>query len=136
MTESLHLNRTLDAPIDRVWRAFTDPAALAAWFWPARLGTTADLDLREGGRYRLAGTAAGFAVSGEYLTVREPTLLVFTWQWDGEVEVTRVTLALSPTGSGTDLTLTHELFDAAEERDKHAEGWYDCLDRLPGHLSA
>jgi uncharacterized protein YndB with AHSA1/START domain len=53
MTTELELRRTLKVPADRVWRALTDPAALAAWFWPERFGTTVAIDLRVGGRYRI-----------------------------------------------------------------------------------
>ena len=134
MTESLRLHRTLAAPAERVWRAFTEPTAVAAWFWPPRTGITADIDLRVGGRYRLTATNAGFAVTGEYLVIEPTTLLVFTWQWDGEPDTTRVTLELTPAGESTELTLLHEQFATAEERDKHSEGWGDCLDRLPGYL--
>ena len=34
---TLHIRRTLPAPVDRVWSAFTDPEALMAWFWPQSL---------------------------------------------------------------------------------------------------
>ena len=45
MTEALVLTRTLPVPADRVWRAFTEPARLAAWFWPQRAGTNTAIDL-------------------------------------------------------------------------------------------
>ncbi|GAA0926475.1 hypothetical protein GCM10009558_106770 [Virgisporangium aurantiacum] len=46
----LTITRTLAFPVDRVWRAMTDPVALAAWFWPQRFNPTAEVDLRVGGR--------------------------------------------------------------------------------------
>ena len=45
MTAELVLQRDLDAPPERVWRALTDPAALTAWFWPPRLEPAAEVDL-------------------------------------------------------------------------------------------
>jgi uncharacterized protein YndB with AHSA1/START domain len=133
MTE-LTINRTLAVPAERVWRALTDPAALAAWFWPRRFATTTEVDLRVGGRYRIDGTAAGMAVSGEYVTVEPPNKLVFTWRWDGEPGETLVTIELTPVATGTELALRHERFGDDETRDNHAQGWHDCLDRLPAHL--
>ncbi|GIJ45158.1 hypothetical protein Val02_20440 [Virgisporangium aliadipatigenens] len=133
MTELL-ITRDLAFPVERVWRAFTDPSALAAWFWPQRFAPTAEADVRVGGRYRIDGPAVGMAVSGEYRTVDPPRLLVFTWQWDGENESTLVTIALTPAQDGTQLTLRHEAFDSEEARDEHDQGWRDCLDRLPGWL--
>lgn len=131
---TLHLTRVLAAPPERVWRAFTDPAALAAWFWPQRFATTAETDLRVGGRYRIDGPGAGMAVGGKYVSVEPPSRLVFTWRWDGEVDETLVTLHLVPAGNGTELTLTHEGFTDDPTRDNHAKGWSDCLDRLPDGL--
>ena len=128
------MNRTLAVPAERVWRALTDPAALAAWFWPRRFGTTTEVDLRVGGRYRIDGTAVGMAVSGEYVTVEPPNKLVFTWRWDGEPDETLVTIELTPVAVGTELALRHERFADDATRDSHAQGWHDCLDRLPGHL--
>lgn len=131
---SLQISRTFAAPPDRVWQAFTDPKALAAWFWPKRLNTSAEIDLRPGGRYRIMGS--GMAVSGEYVSVEVPTRLVFTWRWDGEDAETLVTLELSAAGDGTDVVLIHDQFVDEPTRDEHAQGWSDCLDRLPAWLAA
>jgi uncharacterized protein YndB with AHSA1/START domain len=48
---TLRLTRVLAAPPERVWRVFTDPTALAAWFWPQHFATTVETDPRVGGRY-------------------------------------------------------------------------------------
>ena len=47
---TLHLTRTFDAPCERVFRAWTDPALLARWWWPASFATTYAIDLRPGGQ--------------------------------------------------------------------------------------
>lgn len=132
---SLAIARTLAAPPEQVWRAFTDPAALTRWFWP-HLDNTAEIDLRPGGHYRIAGPRAQIAVSGRYIEVDPPKRLVFTWQWDGDEEQSRVILELSPTAEGTTLSLVHDRHAGQESRDSHAQGWNDCLDRLPDHLAA
>jgi uncharacterized protein YndB with AHSA1/START domain len=134
MTE-LTMSRTVAVPAERVWRALTDPAALAAWFWPRRFDPTAEVDLRVGGRYRIDGPAVGMAVSGEYVTVEPPHKLVFTWRWDGEAEETLVTIELTPVAAGTELALRHERFGDDASRDNHSQGWHDCLDRLPDYLT-
>lgn len=36
MTAELVLQRRCRAPVDRLWRGLTSPAALAQWFWPPR----------------------------------------------------------------------------------------------------
>jgi uncharacterized protein YndB with AHSA1/START domain len=132
---ALRIERTLPAPRERVWRAFTDGASLAAWFWPAAFGTTAHVDARPGGELRIAATN-GLAVSGRFSTVEAPRLLVFTWRWDGDDEQTVVTIELSEIDGGTGLVLTHDGFATDATRDDHVTGWSDCLDRLPAWLAA
>jgi uncharacterized protein YndB with AHSA1/START domain len=136
MTTELQLRRTLAVPADRVWRALTDPAALAAWFWPERFATTVEVDLRVGGRYRIDGPGVGLAVAGEYVTVDPPRRLVFTWRWDGEPDETLVTFELTPGEAGTELVVVHERFTDDAQRDDHVKGWSDCLDRLQDWLAS
>lgn len=131
----LTIDRTLAFPVERVWRAMTDPAALTAWFWPQRFDPGVEVDLRVGGRYRIDGPAVGMAVSGEYVAVEPPHRLVFTWVWDGEDAETLVTVELTPTPDGTRLFLRHERFVDDEAAKSHAQGWDDCLDRLPAWLT-
>jgi uncharacterized protein YndB with AHSA1/START domain len=131
----LEVRRGLPAPVDVVWHALTDPVAVAAWFWPPRFDTAVAVDLRVGGRYRIDGSAAGIAVSGEYLLVDPPHRLDFRWQWDGEPEQTTVSLLLQESGHGTALVLRHVGFAEEATRDQHDLGWSDCLDRLPDWLA-
>jgi uncharacterized protein YndB with AHSA1/START domain len=134
MAMEVRLSRMLACQSDQAWRALTSPDALAAWFWPESFGTTADVDLRVGGHYRIASPAAGLAVTGRYVAIEPPCQLAFTWRWDGEADETLVTVRLTPDGAGTELVLTHERFADDTQRDDHAKGWSDCLDRLPGWL--
>jgi uncharacterized protein YndB with AHSA1/START domain len=132
----IRIRRTLPAAPERVWRALTEPAALCSWFWPAStFGTTAQVDLCEGGGYRIDGPQAGLSVSGRYITVEPPKRLVMTWQWAGEDDGTLVTIELAPDGDGTELTLVHEGFTDGIVRDENAQGWADCLGRLPAWLA-
>jgi len=129
----LDITRNLAAPPERVWQAFTDPAALDTWFWP-HLDGSADVDLRIGGGYRIVGPKAGIEVAGEYLEINPPKRLVFTWRWSGEPVESLVTLELTATADGTVLSIVHDRFADATSRDAHEQGWNDCLDRLPGWL--
>jgi uncharacterized protein YndB with AHSA1/START domain len=130
-TPDLIVSRSLQAPPAAVWQAFTSAAALEEWFWPQRFGTTAEIDLRVGGRFRIASPRAGIAVSGRYTAVQPPNHLSFTWQWDGETQESLVIVELGETG----LVLTHRGLDDAA-RESHVTGWSDCLDRLPAWLAS
>jgi len=133
---AVSITRELTAPLDRVWSAFTDPDALVHWFWPEAFNTTVSLDPRAGGRYRIQATGRQMGISGEYHEVTPPHRLVFTWQWDGEDEQSLVTVELSPHHGGTRLAIRHELLASEADRTNHAQGWHDCLDRLPGWLES
>jgi uncharacterized protein YndB with AHSA1/START domain len=53
----LVLERTLDAPRDLVWKAYTDPEHLKQWFAPRPYQITeCELDLRPGGIFRIRMT--------------------------------------------------------------------------------
>jgi uncharacterized protein YndB with AHSA1/START domain len=136
----LIISRSLAAPPAVVWQAFTSPAALAQWFWPREgFGTIAEADLRVGGQYRIAGPLAGIEVSGRYTVVRPPHLLSFTWQWQSEARESGVCIELADTGGlslGTDLVITHHGLADDTDRQNHAKGWSDCLDRLPAWLAS
>ena len=129
---SVQITRVLAAPADRVWAAFTEPATLTAWFWPARLSPAVSADVRVGGAYRIEGT--GMAVSGIYREVEPLRRLVFTWRWDGDEAESLVTVEFQDSDGKTVLSLRHDRLATAEERDSHAQGWNDCLDRLPSCL--
>ena len=136
----LEITRTLPASPERVWHAFTDPAALTAWFWP-HLAAVVEVDLRVGGGYRITATKGptyDFGISGEYVSLEPPHRLAFTWRWHGEPAQTLVTIELAAASSAdeTVMTLVHERLTDEATRDSHAQGWHDCLDRLPTVLIA
>src|SRR6476469_8268382 len=82
----LRLERVFDAPPERVYAAWTEPALLRRW-WAAEPGWTtpeATTDVRVGGAYRLSmkGTDGILrTVVGEYLEIDPPRRLVYTWKW-------------------------------------------------------
>lgn len=138
---SLTLNRVFKAAPERVFDAWTDPALLAKWWGPDGTGPLdPQLDLREGGEYRLdmqgAESGAIYRLRGRYVTIDRPHRLAFTWEWldednsiDGE---TLVELEFRPVEGGTELVLTHTGFANDSRRAAHEEGWTSsmgCLER-------
>jgi len=133
-TATLRLTRVFAAPREAAFRAWTEPDALAQWWWLARFGTVYDVDLRVGGHYRFKTVDVPgmgvLEVGGVFLEVRAPERLIYTWRWAGDETETRVTVEFRDQDDRTEVVLTHEGFAGAAERDNHAVGWTDCLDRL------
>jgi glutathione S-transferase len=143
---TLTLSRSFPAPREAVFDAWVDPEVLKRW-WAAVEGWTtpeAVTDPRPGGRYRLAMgdpvSGAVHAVVGEYVEVRRPERLVYTWTWEGEPvemrgsEQTLVTVDFVEEDGGTRVVLVHSGFSTEDARELHAGGWAGCLDKLAGRV--
>src|ERR1041385_9149684 len=84
----LQIARTFDAPIDRVFAAWTSAEVLRRWLHagPDWDTPTAEVELRVGGRIRVVmrdpADGAEYGATGEYTVVEPPHRLVFTWVWD------------------------------------------------------
>lgn len=135
----IELQRRFRASPDRVFRAWTQPVALREWWCPAGwVAGEIDIDLRVGGRYRIAmvradNPALGVSVGGRFLEVRAPDRLVYTWRWEGafaDMPETLVTLELHGSADETLLTLRHDKFTDANLRQQHRSGWLAACDRL------
>ena len=80
----LVLERTLDAPVDLVWKAYTDPEHLKKWFAPKPYEISEiEMDLRPGGVFRIRmvgpdGFDTGHGTPGCVLEVIEGKKLVWT----------------------------------------------------------
>ena len=113
---ALRFERRLAHPVQRVWRAVTEPAELAQWFvapvaWTPALGETFE----------------GGGQTGEIVALEEPTLLRWTW---GEE---RYAFELAPDGDGCRLVFTHVFDDRYGPAAQHAAGWETYFDRLAAH---
>ena len=84
---TLQIRRTFNAPREKLFQAWVDPKKMTEWFCHAKPNATGKLvamDVRLGGRYGFDVTDAEgkvFKIRGEYLEIKEPEKLVFTWFW-------------------------------------------------------
>jgi uncharacterized protein YndB with AHSA1/START domain len=126
------LEQTYPAPPERVYAYFTDPELLVRWFCPnPDLPTTAELDVRPGGDWRVV--MGDWVVGGSYVEVDPTTRLVFTFDWeDDDEDATTVTVQITPKGDASRLVLEHEEYG---EDSGHQEGWLLTLARLDRLLS-
>jgi uncharacterized protein YndB with AHSA1/START domain len=120
----LRYTRALAHPVEKVWRALTEPEHLAQWF-----PTTIEGERTPGARLRFSfpqGQAP--PMEGEMLAHVPESLIEF--QWGPDV----VRLELRPDGHGGSVLV---LLDTLEERGKGARdgaGWHVCLDALAAQL--
>jgi uncharacterized protein YndB with AHSA1/START domain len=141
----LILRRIYDAPVDRVWQAWTDPKALAKWYLAGddHIIHYAEADVRVGGEYRVAFGPPGkppYVEIGHYDAVVPLKRLAFraTVAVDdadraaGLAHAETVVVEFIDLGDGrTQLVLT----DTGPDSWKSAEGWLPCLESLERHLA-
>jgi uncharacterized protein YndB with AHSA1/START domain len=138
---SLTIKRHYPVPVERVFKAWTDPQALRQWFGPSDEGKIlgSETDLKVGGRYRIVmqmPSGEQHRVGGVYREIVPNEKLVFTWAWESTPErESVVTVQMKSAGGGTDMTLTHEHFFDEAARDRHQHGWIGTLERLGRFLS-
>ena len=142
---TLRISRTLAAPQEFVFKAWTEPDNLKRWWGVGADYSTpiAEVDLRVGGKYRLGmqtpDSDQAMVVGGTYREVHPPAKLVYTWTWEHGAEQedpdfipaeTLVTVEFRDLGGRTEVVLTHELFPDVNMRDEHSQGWTGCLEQL------
>lgn len=138
---SLRVRRVYNAPVAKVYAAWTDPEQVKQWMGPSDdFGPTeVTSDVRVGGRYHIvmhAPDGETHHVTGTYKEIVPNRKLVYTWSWESTPErESLVTVEFKPSGEGTELLLTHERFADSQARDKHQHGWNGCVDRLGRYLS-
>jgi uncharacterized protein YndB with AHSA1/START domain len=87
----VEITHVFDAPPERVYRAFTDPAEFARWYGPPGFPVdpeTVELDARVGGRQQFTMVAEDdpsmrTTFDGRFVEVAEHALLASRGAWDG-----------------------------------------------------
>jgi uncharacterized protein YndB with AHSA1/START domain len=113
---ALRFERRLDFPVERVWRAVSEPAELAQWFpgsvdWKPELGEAFEAEGRR----------------GEITELDPPHLIAWTFGADD------FRFELRRDGDGCLLVFTHGFDDRALGA-QHAGGWEAYFKRLDVHL--
>jgi uncharacterized protein YndB with AHSA1/START domain/catechol 2,3-dioxygenase-like lactoylglutathione lyase family enzyme len=138
------ITRTLAAPRELVWAAWTDPRHLPHWYgakgWTLPV---CEVDLRVGGAYRFvhAGPGAGRMVSsGVYTEVSPPDRLVCTESYEGVDGESVNTLTFAEKDGSTTLTIEVQ-YSTAAVRDamldtRMEDGMSESFDRLEGYLDS
>ena len=151
----LVLERTLDAPIDLVWLAYTDPEHLKQWFAPKPYEITeCELDLRPGGVFRIRmvgpdGFDTGHGTPGCVLEVVEGKKLTWTSALGPDYRPNEMgegcesfpmtaVVTLADAGNGKTAYKAVALHKDAKDRDQHEQlgfqdGWGTTARQLEEH---
>lgn len=155
-THAVVIERSFDAPVELIWRMWTEPEHVKAWYGPG--GATvpvATLDVRVGGRRLVGMEMVGpdrprrMWFSGEYREVEPHRRLVYTEALadedgnplrpgelglpDGYPVTTQVIVELEDLGGRTRMLMRHV---GIPEDSPGAAGWAMALDRLAVHVKA
>jgi uncharacterized protein YndB with AHSA1/START domain len=150
------ITRVFDAPRERVFRAWTEPARLLRWWAPTGFTTPfCTVDLRPGGVFRYcmrSPEGRDYWGRGVYREIVEPERIAYIDSFtdaDGNPvppshygmssdfpSETSVTVVLAEHADRTTLSLQHSMGSAsAAERDMCQQGWNQMLDALAAYLA-
>ncbi|MBE7159504.1 MAG: SRPBCC domain-containing protein [Rhodospirillales bacterium] len=135
MSQSIQRELFIAQPPAKVWRALTDPVALARWMFPN------DFEPRVGHRFTFRvppnpqANFEGMSVHCEVLECDPPRRLVFSWS-AGELTDTQVSFRLEADGAGTRVFFEHGGFPDPSPSGSQAfqgakYGWAKMLGQLP-----
>jgi uncharacterized protein YndB with AHSA1/START domain len=148
----LVLERTLNAPRDLVWRAWTDPELLKQWFAPKPyMISELEMDLKPGGIFRIRMTGpdgfdTGHGNAGCVLEVIDGEKLTWTSALGPQYRPAEMgegcesfpmtaVVTLADAGGGKTLYRAVALHKDKADRDSHEamgfqDGWGTCADQL------
>jgi uncharacterized protein YndB with AHSA1/START domain len=116
----IHIERVFDAPIERVWQAFTDPDLVRQWWGGGEKLTIERMEVERGGHWRFVthGPEGSDGFEGRYREVVPQERVVQTFEWDGMPgHVAVETAEFTDLGDGRTKVTTTSLFHTVEERD-------------------
>jgi uncharacterized protein YndB with AHSA1/START domain len=153
--DAVVIERTFDAPIERIWQMWTDPEHFKAWYGPD--GATipvAKMDVRVGGtrlvcmEMQSPGGPMQMWFTGEYRQVVDNELLVYTESMsdengnvsspsemgmdEGHPTTTEIRVELEDVGGRTKMVMTHV---GVPSDSPGAAGWTMALDKLAAHVA-
>jgi uncharacterized protein YndB with AHSA1/START domain len=139
--EPFVIERVLDAPVEKVWRAISDRDEMKKWYF--------DLDAfrpEPGFTFQFAGQGRN---GEEYIHLCEVKEVIprqklsYSWTYKGLEGYSLVTFELTPDGNKTKIKLTHTGLESFHQnggdfaKESFAAGWTEIMGtQLPKHLAA
>ncbi|HEV2829482.1 MAG TPA: SRPBCC family protein [Pyrinomonadaceae bacterium] len=136
-TNTIRLHLVIQAPPERVYRAFLDANAMVKWLPPNGFtGQVHHLDAKVGGSYRMSftnfSTKKSHSFGGEYLELTPNERIRHTDKFEdpnlpGEMQTT---ITLQQVSVGTELTIVQEGVPAVIPAEACYLGWQESLTLL------
>ncbi len=137
MSNSVKLHRVLKTSPEKLYRAFTEPAAMASWIPPyGFVCTVHEMNAVQGGTFRMSfqnfTTGHSHSFGGTYVEMKPNELLKYTDKFDdpnlpGEMTTT---VWMSKNIAGTELKIEQTGIPDAIPAEMCYLGWQDSLDKL------
>lgn len=131
------LYRIFTAPVEKMFKAFTDADAMASWLPPyGFVSKVHTMDAQIGGKYKMSftnfGTGSGHSFGGEYLEIAPNELLKYTVVFDdpnlsGQMITT---IIFRQVLCGTEITATQEGIPDAIPTEMCYLGWQESFEKL------
>ncbi len=138
---TLEITRIFKASRDRVFKAWSTPEQMGAWWGPKGSSLPEHaFDVVEGGAWRVVmrlPSGAERIVSGIFKEITPTDRIVFTWGWtiDGtRSHESTVTVTFEDVKAGTKVHLHQALLTNKADRDNHGIGWNGTFDNLQDFL--
>jgi uncharacterized protein YndB with AHSA1/START domain len=136
-TNSVSFHRVIKASPEKIFRAFTEPVAMASWIPPyGFLCTVHEMNAKTGGTYKMSfqnfSTGNSHSFGGTYVEITPNEYLKYTDKFDdpnlpGEMTTT---VSLRKVLVGTEIRITQEGLPAAIPAEMCYLGWQDSLEKL------
>ncbi len=136
-TNNVNLHRVFASPIEKVFKAFSDPDAYATWLPPyGFVAKIKKFDFSVGGSYKIAfvnfTTGLSHSFGGEFLEIKSNELIKMTDRFDdpnlpGEMITT---IQLKKVSCGTEVNISQTGIPEAIPSEMCYLGWQDSLDKL------
>jgi len=136
-TNSVSLHRVINTSPEKIYRAFTDPIAMASWIPPyGFLCVVHSMDVRPGGSYQMSfinfSTGNGHSFGGTYLELEPNEFIKYTDKFEdpnlpGEMVTT---VWLKKVSCGTELKIIQEGIPSVIPTEMCYLGWQESLEKL------
>ncbi|MFD3703709.1 SRPBCC family protein [Nocardia sp. NPDC058658] len=114
----LHIERDFDAPLDRVWDAYSRIEQLSRWWGRGHVVDVERWEFRKGGHWRFVEHDGDdtFGFEGRFREITPKQRIVQSFEWDGmPAHISIDTTTFVDLGDGRTRVVTDSIFHTAEE---------------------